>query len=147
MRLQLLMYYFNCETDEEGEKFFKFSKRHGTGYGKPGFPECTESMDIQDYLGPDSIGFFTTLGLDLNFLHHEADTWEELESYQEARTAVKHLKVVNDAAERGVKLTADFMGVAKREDRFQGILQVVENDRKLVPNQRKRHVRILNINK
>ena len=135
MRLQLLMYHLACETDEEGDSFFTFSKRHGTGYGKPGFPECTESLDIQDYLGPDSIGFFTTLGLDLNFLHHDANTWEDLQSYQEARKAVKHLKVVNDAAERGVKLSADFMGVARREDRFQGILQVVENDRKLITNQ------------
>ena len=91
--------------------------------------------------------FFTTLGLDLNFLEHNVDSWEELSSYQEALKAVKHLKVVNDAAERGVKLTADFMGVAKKEEKFQKILQMVENDRKLVPNQRKRHVRIININK
>ena len=46
-------------------------------------------------------GFFTTLGLDLNFLEHNAESWEELESYQAALKAVKHLKVVNDAAERG----------------------------------------------
>ena len=105
-----------------------------------------ESYDISDYLGPDSIGFFTRLGLDLNFLEHDVDSWEELESYQEALKAVKHLKVVNDAAERGVKLTADFMGAAKKE-KFQKVLQVVENDRRLVPNQRKRHMRVINLNK
>ena len=115
-------------------------------FGKPGFPECTDSYDISDYMGPDSIGLFTTLGLDLNFLEHDAESWEELETYQAALKAVKHLKVVNDAAERGVKLTAYFMGVAKKE-KFQKILQMVENDRTLVSNQRKRHVRIININK
>ena len=104
MRLQLLLYCLNCEVDEEGDKSFAFKKKHGSWFGKPGFPECTDSFDISDYMGPDSIGFFTTLGLDLNFLEHNAESREELESYQAALKAVKHLKVVNDAAERMVEV-------------------------------------------
>ena len=46
--------------------------------------------------------------------------------------------MVNDGAERGVKLAYDFIGSPKKEDNFQNILQTVENDRRLIPNQRKR---------
>ena len=99
MRLQLLLYYLNCEVDEEGDKSFAFKKKHGSWFGKPGFPECTDSYDISDYMGPDSIGFFTF--------------WEELESYQAALKAVKHLKVVNDAAERGGEVNSRFYGCSE----------------------------------
>ena len=62
MRLQLLLYYLNSEVDEEGDRSFSFKKRHGSWFGKPGFPDCTESYDVSDYLGPDSIGFFYNIG-------------------------------------------------------------------------------------
>ena len=52
---------------------------------------------------------------------------------------VENLAVVNDAAERGVKLGHDFLSCARKEENYQNILQVVENDRKSLPNQRKRH--------
>ena len=63
--------------------------------------------------------------------------WESSPSYQRALCVVHNLKVVNDAAERGVKLGSDFLEEAKQEDRWQNILQVVENERKRVPNLRK----------
>ena len=47
------------------------------------------------------------------------------------------LKVVNDSAERGVKLAADFLEAARSEGRFQDILQVVEKSRADTPDQRK----------
>ena len=46
--------------------------------------------------------------------------------------------VVNDGAERGVRLCHDFISQARREDRHQQILQVVENNRNQQPNQRSR---------
>ena len=45
-------------------------------------------------------------------------------------------------SERGVKITYDFLEQA-RKDRFQHILQAVENDRKHIPNQRKKHIRLV----
>ena len=51
---------------------------------------------------------------------------------------VKNLKVCNDSAERGVKLAGDFLDSATKETRFQNVLQVVENERKRVPDQRKK---------
>ena len=46
--------------------------------------------------------------------------------------------MVNDGAERGVKLAYDYIGSSKKEDNFQNILQTVESDRRLLPNQHKR---------
>ena len=52
------------------------------------------------------------------------------------RAKKDHLLVVNDAAERGVKLAYDFVDAAKSEGRYQNILQVVENSRAEKPDQR-----------
>ena len=57
--------------------------------------------------------------------------------------AVKTLPVVNDGAERGVKISQKYLEDARKEEVYQNILQVAENDIKLVPNQRKRHIRII----
>ena len=71
-------------------------------------------------------------------------TWEDpASSYQEAKAAVKTLPVVNDGAERGVKISQKYLEDARKEEVYQNILQVAENDIKLVPNQRKRHIRII----
>jgi len=51
---------------------------------------------------------------------------------------VSNLCVVNDSAERGVKLCHDFVNVSAKENRLQNILQVVENNRNDIPNQHKR---------
>ena len=116
----------------------KFHNRYGTGYGKPKFPLLKELPDtVVDLVGPDSMGFFRTLGLDSSFLNEDIGNWENSPSYCKAKSVVNHLKVVNDAAERGVKLGYDFLEEAQKEDRWQNILQVVENERKRVPNLRK----------
>ena len=97
---------------------------------------------LSDYIGPDSIGFFTILGLDTDFLEESVKDWAASPTYQAAKAAVKNLPVVNDAAERGVKITSDFLDSARNEERFQTVLQVVENDRRKMPNQQKRHIRV-----
>ena len=125
------------DQDEDGDVVLTLRKRSGSWYGKPEFPELeeTESYDISDYIGPDSIGFFTILGLDTDFLEESVKDWAASPTYQAAKAAVKNLPVVNDAAERGVKITSDFLDSARNEERFQ-------TDRRKVPNQRKRHMRV-----
>ena len=50
---------------------------------------------------------------------------------------LREFKVSNKSAERGVKLVADFLNLAKKEETFQDYLQVVETHRKDVPDIRK----------
>ena len=57
-------------------------------------------------------------------------------AFIDAKLVIDHIKVVNDAAERGVKLAQDFQGAARKEKRYQNVLQLVENSRKLFPDQR-----------
>ena len=80
----------------------------------------------------------------MDFLEESVDTWEDPESsYQEAKAAVKTVPVVNDGAEQGVQISHDFLEDARKEEIYQNILQVAENDRDFVPNQRRRHIRII----
>ena len=63
--------------------------------------------------------------------------WSDSLSVQDGPKIIYSLKCVNDCAEPGVKLGADFLAAAKTEKRYQNILQVVENHCKVLPNQRK----------
>lgn len=114
------------------------SKRSGTGFGKPVFPDVTRlnGISLADFVGQDSWLFFRILNLDRQFLEHPVETWTDNVSYNEAFAVVRALRVVNDSAERGVKLAADFLPRAKIEKKYQAILQVVENDRHGKPSQR-----------
>jgi len=51
---------------------------------------------------------------------------------------VAAVNVVNDCAERGVKLASDFVDTARSVEHFQNVLQVVEKDRKDAPNLRRK---------
>ena len=71
-------------------------------------------------------------------MHFPVHEWSDSLSFQDGLKITNSLKCVNDCAERGVKLGADFLAAAKIEERYQNVLQVVENDCKVLPNQRKR---------
>ena len=117
------------------------SKRQGpTTYGKPQFPTIPDGTgnDLSVLVGEDSWSFFHCLKLDKAFLELPVSEWESSSSFQAGKAVINSLCVVNDGAERGVKLTHDFLAQARKENNFQNILQVVENDRHAVPNQRKR---------
>ena len=48
---------------------------------------------------------------------------------------MKSLPVINDSAERGVKLTSDFLHSASKEENLQNVLYVIEKNRKEKPDQ------------
>ena len=52
----------------------------------------------------------------------------------------KNLKVCNDSDEGEVKLAVDFLGIAQKEKNFSNVLQIVENNRKVTPDQKKRKI-------
>ena len=56
----------------------------------------------------------------------------------QAEETVTHLQVINDSAEHSVKLLTDFLSSDRSENKYQNVLQVIENDRKYLENQRKR---------
>ena len=94
-------------------------------------------MQLQDFISRDSWFFFQSLKISTEFLVIPASEWDSLLEYQSAKAKVQSIKVVNDSAERGVKLASDFLHTARDESRFQKMLQIVEKSRNEKPDQRK----------
>ena len=76
--------------------------------------------------------------LDPGFLSLLVEIWELHSSFNEVKLTVSNLMVVNNAAERGVKLGHDYIKSIKQEGVLQNILQVVEKVRARVPGMRQR---------
>lgn len=113
--------------------------RFGTGFGKPHFPsDITESTSLADFVSCDSWFIFSLLDLNSDFLNTDVNGWIALPSYLSSKLKTNAINVINDCAERGVKLGADFADAARSEEHFQNVLQVAEHNRKLRPNLRKR---------
>ena len=69
-----------------------------------------------------------------SFLAISPKDWFQHPSYIEGKELVKHLKVVNDCAERCIKLATDFNeSLTSSEEERQFIYQVVEHHRKKIP--------------
>ena len=131
------------EEIKQHEQTDKCKGRVGTEFGKPKFPDILsqddiESLALSTFAGKDSWGFFRILRLDTAFLDKSVESWKDDDTYLRAKEVVDSLAVVNDSAERGVKLCHDFLTTAKKDDNLQNILQVVENNRNQLPNQKKR---------
>ena len=61
-------------------------------------------------------------------------TWNMLSSFQEMESFVKTVKVVNDAAEREIKLQSDYVAILADHPRQRAsILQPVEEHRQKFP--------------
>ena len=112
--------------------------RFGTEFGKPQFPQIDQTTTLAGLAGPDSWFLFNQLRLDAAFLQLAVADWASSAAYQQCVRHIKAINVTNDCAERGVKLSADYLASARSEQHLQNVLQVVEGDRKRAPNLRSR---------
>ena len=93
------------------------SGRHGTGFGKPNFPRTLNATTtLTDLITEDSWFLFHASQIDSGFLHKGSHTWQDIGSYQQGQEKVNAINVINDCAERGVKLTTDFLSSARSEN-------------------------------
>ena len=115
----------DCLLQVQPDESLKSPKnRFGTGYGKPKFPtNITTSTTLADLVGTDSWFLFYILQLDPSFLMLDVDKWSESGAYQASLANVGAMNVINDCAERGVKLGSDFLAAAKSEEHYQNVLQ------------------------
>ena len=119
------------------------TKRSGNFHGKPPHPKQSDvdlEGDLSQFIGSDSWQFLRVMNIPHSLLETPVRLWDEDPHYKRAKNIVDHLLVVNDAAERGVKLAHDFVDAAKSEGKYQNILQVVENSRAEKPDQRSKKV-------
>ena len=125
-------------TDADDPSSKTFVGRHGTDFGKPDLLAVNVDVDsLNQLVTPASLWFFSILGIERDFLSLTPEMWLSSESWKKGKEIVSGLRVTNESAERGVKLVADNLKLAKNEDTFQNYLQVVEHERKENPNLRK----------
>jgi len=114
------------------------SYRFDTGFGKPKCPVITSTTRLGDLISVDSWFIIHLLEMNTEFLHKDVDSWPGEPSFLASKAKTVAVNVVNDSAERAVKLSSDYLDAARSEQHYQNILQVVEADRKQMPCLRKR---------
>ena len=88
------------------------SQRKGSGFGKPTFPKLNPSSNLADLVEPDSWWTIKLFGLNLDFVGEDIKEWEARKNISSKKIA-ESLNVVNDPAERAVKLSSDFVASAR----------------------------------
>ena len=103
-----------------------------------GNPEIINLKDVSlaSFATEKSLQLLTKLKIGKSFLKIEPTAWNDNADFKCGLERVQTLKVVNDTAERGVKLFEEFNQlITKDEEEKQFLLQVVESNRKAVPTQ------------
>lgn len=117
------------ESDDYVPKRIQINSRDIVGY-------CDKEMN--DFVSPQTRNFFRRFGIVQDFLKTDSSVWGQNENYANGLKIVKQLKVVNDVAERGVRLFTDYNEILTRnEEQKQCILQIVSEYRKSHPNAKK----------
>ena len=83
--------------------------RFGTELGKPQFPQIDQTTTLAGFAGSDSWFLFRQLHLDPAFLQLAVSDWASSAAYQQCVRHIKAINVTNDCAERGVKLSPDYL--------------------------------------
>ncbi|KAJ4939573.1 hypothetical protein JOQ06_029018 [Pogonophryne albipinna] len=112
-------------------------QRFGTGFGKPKFPTLLPTTSLADLANNDCWFGMHQLHIDPECMFLDVKEWATNAALKKSEVNVCAMNVVNDCAERGVKLTSDFVAVARKEQHLQNVLQAVEHDRSQQPNLRR----------
>ena len=96
--------------------------------------ESFQNRTISSFITPCSINLFDALNLPREFLTAAVDTWVERDDFKASCKIIRALGVVNDTAERAIKLATDYNEVlTKNEEQRQLLYQVVEYHRNQLP--------------
>lgn len=90
---------------------------------------------LHNFITENTINFFDRFKFSTEFLQKDPTEWSADETYTQMKDDLRYLEVVNDHAERAVKLFTDFnRSLTKNEEQKQYLLQVVTDYRKRVPD-------------
>lgn len=86
---------------------------------------------ILNFVTENTRKFMIDYGLNIECLDQHPNTWESHPGFRESKNIVNHLLVVNDCAERAIKLLQEFSGSQTQEEQdFQALLQTAESSLK-----------------
>ena len=89
----------------------------------------------------NTASFFNTIGMSSNSLHLSVENWPQIKSFCIAKRVVNNFKVINDVAERGVKLMEDYNKLlTNNEEQKQYLLQGFSDYRKKLNDKPKRNI-------
>lgn len=126
-----------CEKPSESDICEKLPKRYVSRMGVADLLD----KDIDFFVSSGTMAFFNRFQITSTFLDLDVSEWQSDINYQIGFQKVKKLKVVNDVAERGIKLITDYNElITHDEDQKQYIIQVIENYNKRFPNANKNTV-------
>ena len=91
-----------------------------------------------DFIGPETWFIFECLRMDKDWLYDKPEQWTANKSFKKGQKFVVNINVVNDAAERTVKLYLNYAAIlTENEEQRASLLQVVEKHRKQVSDFKK----------
>lgn len=94
-----------------------------------------KNVSLEQFVSDQSLDFFEYFKVKTDFLTEDPRNWSENKDFLKLQSIVRGIKVVNDTAERGVKLIKDFNStLTKDEEQRQFLLQVVTECRRLYPH-------------
>ena len=115
------------------KKLFSTPRPDVFNIGKPKFPAIDDNNlpFLSSLIGPRFWLIFDLLGLthSQDWLQLPPKYWELMIDYRFARNFCVNLQVVNDCTERAIKLDEDFSHIIQDGERFQFLLQSVEEHR------------------
>ena len=112
-------------------------QRFGTGFVKSKFPTLLPTTSLADLANKDCCFRMHLLHIDPEFMSLDVKEWATIDAFKKSEVNVRAMNVFNDFGERGVKLTSDFVAVAREVQHPQNVLQAVEHDRNQQPNLRR----------
>ncbi len=103
--------------------------------GKPCFPEqhflqAGADVSLPSLIGPRSWLLFDITGSNGRWLGQHPTRWPAYAEYRRLDTIIRHLEVVNDAAERGVKDIQEYADMAK-DGVYRGKMQLVASSHRI----------------
>lgn len=121
---------FNDSTDESMKRLIINAKN------VPNYLNC----GIEQFISQQSKHFFERFSIPMDFIEKDSTTWANEDSFKIGMEIIKALKVVNDTAERGVKLMHDYNQVlSKNEEEKNNLfsLQIVSHYKTQYPDVKK----------
>ena len=128
----------SAEREALAKTLFKTPREATVKCGKPVFPAIvlTELPKLCSLVSPKSWLLFDLLQLEgtQEWLQTPVQMWSMFSDFRKLETFILNVSVTNDLAERGIKLTSDFLHLCRDETQLQAVLQCVENHREMFPS-------------
>ena len=122
------------EKKKMAKQLLKYPRKVDYESGVPTYPVITVNTRPNTLIGQKSWTVFNLLGHNADWLKQSPAEWAKDEEFNEANTILRNLKVVNDPAERAIKMITEYASsITHNEEEKQYLLQIVENHRNLIP--------------